>query len=150
MENNTDKTIENDATNVEADAVEKIDESTPVEAAPAAPVPPTTEARVKKSSKLKIIIIAIISLIVIACGIFAFILFGGDTITEKEAREIALQHAKINESQITHEIIFLDRDDLAKVFEVTFFAGDTEYSYEINARTGKIVDFDMDRIRDND
>ena len=103
----------------------------------------------KKSNKVKIFIIIAAAVVVIACGICAFLFFGGTTISESEAREIAIKHAKIDESKISNEGIFLDRDDLIKVYEITFYVGDTEYSYEINAKSGKIVDFDMDRI-DND
>ena len=33
----------------------------------------------------------------------------------------------------------LDRDDGQLVYDVEFYAGNTEYDYEINATTGKII-----------
>ena len=41
-------------------------------------------------------------------------------------------------------MISLDYDDSVRIYDVEFYAGDYEYEFEINARTGAIYDYDKD------
>lgn len=66
------------------------------------------------------------------------------TLTESEATAVALEHAGVSEADVTYMQVKLDRDDGQLVYDVEFYAGNTEYDYEINATTGKIISYDHD------
>ncbi len=65
-------------------------------------------------------------------------------IGEEEAKAIALAHAGMNESDISHMLCKLDYDDGIAEYEVEFWDGTTEYDYEINAVSGEIIGYDYD------
>lgn len=66
------------------------------------------------------------------------------TITKENAKAIALKHAGLKESEVTGLRISLDKDDGRTYYDVDFRKGNIEYDYEINASTGKIVEWDKD------
>lgn len=66
------------------------------------------------------------------------------TITKNEAKKIALNHAGLKESEVTALRVELDKDDGITYYDVDFRKGIYEYSYEINAKTGKIIEWDKD------
>lgn len=61
-----------------------------------------------------------------------------------KAKSIALSHAKLSASQVRFEKVKLEKDDGVYYYEVEFLANGLEYEYEINAKTGKIVDWEID------
>lgn len=65
-------------------------------------------------------------------------------IGKDEAKKIALQHAKVQESQVTLTELKLDQDDNPVTYEVEFFQGNKEFDYEIDATTGAIISYDYD------
>ncbi len=65
-------------------------------------------------------------------------------IGEAEAKAIALTHAGLNETDVSHMICKLDYDDGIAEYEVEFWDGITEYDYEINAINGEIIGYDYD------
>ncbi len=70
---------------------------------------------------------------------------GSGTITEDQARQIALDHAGLSASQVTFLKSSLDYDDGRQVYDVEFYSSDyTEYDYEIDAATGDILSYDSD------
>ena len=70
---------------------------------------------------------------------------GSGTITEDQARQIALDHAGLSASQVTFLKSSLDYDDGRQVYDVEFYSSDyTEYDYEIDATTGDILSYDSD------
>ena len=77
---------------------------------------------------------------------------GGDTqsqqsqgaITAAEARAIALEHAGVAEADAQFVREKEDYDDGRAVYEIEFYAGNTEYDYEIAKDTGEIVSVDHD------
>ena len=70
---------------------------------------------------------------------------GSGTITEDQARQIALDHAGLSASQVTFLKSRLDYDDGRQVYDVEFYSSDyTEYDYEIDAATGDILSYDSD------
>ena len=70
----------------------------------------------------------------------------GDTIGEQKAKEIALEHAGLKSSDVTFIRAVLEYDDRNWEYDVEFYDADTytEYDYEIDAHTGKILSFDHD------
>ena len=69
----------------------------------------------------------------------------GTAITEDAARQAALTHAGLAESDVQFVQCKLDRDDGRQVYEVEWDVGRTEYSYEINAADGSILNYETDR-----
>lgn len=66
-------------------------------------------------------------------------------VTEARAKEIALAHAGLTESQVTFIRSKLEFDDGRQCYEVEFYGTDyTEYDYSIDASTGEIVSYDYD------
>ncbi len=66
----------------------------------------------------------------------------------KKAKEIALTHAK-SKSTINKSVKYTkakrEKDDGRVIYEIEFRVGGVEYEYEINAKTGKIIEWDIDR-----
>ena len=65
-------------------------------------------------------------------------------IGEAEAKAIALEHAGVAEDDTSYLKVQKDYDDGALIYEVEFYAGSTEYDYEIDAASGKIRTYDYD------
>lgn len=66
------------------------------------------------------------------------------SISEEEAKKIALEHAGLTEADVTFVHVKLDRDDGRLEYEVEFYKDNTEYDYDIDANTGEILSFDQD------
>lgn len=63
-------------------------------------------------------------------------------ITANDAKEAALKHAGLSDSQVTDVDIDLDRDNGKLIYEVDFNSGNTEYDYDIDAQTGEVISAD--------
>ena len=59
-----------------------------------------------------------------------------------KAKSIALNHAGV--SDVIFEKAKLDRDDGKTIYEIEFYKDNIEYGYEIDAISGKIIDYDID------
>ena len=59
-------------------------------------------------------------------------------ITQKEARQIALQDAGLTEAEVTISSEKLDTENGVAVYEVDFVKGNVKYEYDINAKTGAV------------
>ena len=67
------------------------------------------------------------------------------SITETQARQIALDHAGLTTSQVTFLKSSLTYENGRQVYDVEFYSSDyTEYDYEIDAATGDILSYDFD------
>lgn len=66
----------------------------------------------------------------------------------EQAKEIALNQAGLKSSQISRFNARQDYDDGRLVYEGKFFSGDMEYEFEIDANTGRILDWDVESIYD--
>lgn len=69
---------------------------------------------------------------------------GSKEITLNEAKQIALNHAGTPEGSATFTKEKLDTDDGNKIYEIDFTSGNTEYEYDIDAKTGKIISSEKD------
>ena len=67
-----------------------------------------------------------------------------DYITVEKAKSIALEHAGVKADDAVFVKAGLDWDDGKVEYEVEFYAGNTEYDYDIDAATGTIRSFDKD------
>ena len=66
-------------------------------------------------------------------------------ITAKHAKETALRHAGLDESQVSDVDVDLDRENGKLIYEVDFISGNTEYDYDINAETGEVISADKSK-----
>ena len=62
----------------------------------------------------------------------------------EKAKTIALKDAGLKASEVSFVRAKLDRDDGRTVYDVEFYKGNVEYDYEIDAKTGKILEKDKD------
>ncbi|MBR1762554.1 MAG: PepSY domain-containing protein [Eubacterium sp.] len=67
-----------------------------------------------------------------------------DYISLDEAKGIALKNAGLSASEVRFTKAKLDYDDGVAEYEIEFIKGNTEYEYEINAKSGKITGFDKE------
>ena len=66
-------------------------------------------------------------------------------ISADDARDYALNHAGLTESQATLVRSERDMDDGRLKYDVEFYTNDgLEYDYEIDSSTGKVLSFDID------
>ncbi|MCR5451689.1 MAG: PepSY domain-containing protein [Lachnospiraceae bacterium] len=67
-------------------------------------------------------------------------------IGKKKARNIALKDAGFKKKNVKYLTVKLDYEDdyATDIYEIEFTKGRKEYSYDINAYTGEILDKDVD------
>ena len=93
----------------------------------------------------KLIALLLALLVVFSLSVPAFAAPPENLISKEKAKEIALEHAGYEESEVKFLKAKLDRDDGRYEYEIEFRAeGNLEYDYSINAANGKIVEFDRD------
>ena len=69
---------------------------------------------------------------------------GNDYIGVDRAKEIALNHAQMNESDVQFAKAKLENDDGVVEYEIEFYFGRTEYDYTIDAVSGNIIEYDVE------
>lgn len=65
-------------------------------------------------------------------------------ISADKAKEIALSHAAVAAADAAYIKAELDYDDGRLIYDIEFVAKNIEYEYEIDAGSGKIIDFDKE------
>ena len=65
-------------------------------------------------------------------------------IGEAKAKDIALKHAGVDETQVSWIFVKQDYEHGQMEYDVEFFSGNKEYDYEIDAVSGTILSFDSD------
>ena len=74
---------------------------------------------------------------------FAFMLtsapFAFAQISPEQAKNIALEHAKVSPNEAGFIQVKQDYDDGMVEYEIEFYKGNTEYEYTINAANGQII-----------
>ncbi len=63
-------------------------------------------------------------------------------ISKDKAKSAAFSHAGVSSAK--NVSVILDKED--GKYDVEFIAGGYEYDYEINARTGKVIEYDRDKL----
>lgn len=69
----------------------------------------------------------------------------GTAVTADEAKQIALNHAGVAESDTRAMELETDRDHGRTVYEFSWKVGFTEYDYEIDADTGEILSYSQEQ-----
>ena len=66
-------------------------------------------------------------------------------LTVEEAKAKALENAGLTASQVTFTEAKLERDDGREIYDIEFYTADyKEYDYEIDAKTGAVLEMDYD------
>ena len=71
---------------------------------------------------------------------------GPARITSEAAVSVALRHAGLDKTQITHLRTDFDNDSTVPRYEVEFHYSGYEYDYEIHAETGSILTWDKELL----
>lgn len=66
------------------------------------------------------------------------------SISEEKAKEIVLNNANLTIDQVTFKKVEMDFDNGIKKYDIEFYYNNKEYSYEIDASTGSILEYDID------
>lgn len=67
-----------------------------------------------------------------------------DFISISKAKSIALAHSGLNANEVSFKKVQLEKDDGVYEYEVEFHKGNMEYEYSIDAKTGRILDYDKE------
>ncbi len=70
------------------------------------------------------------------------------SVTLEKAREIAVKDAGIKNAEVSFTKAKLDTDDGVKVYEIEFTYNGNEYEYDINAKTGAIIEKNKEPVDD--
>ena len=102
---------------------------------------------------MKKLIAALTALMLLVCGcISAFA--EKAPITKEDAMKIVLDYAGLKEEEVTFTKLKLDLDDGRQVYEIGFICNGIEYEFDVDVRTGRILETDMDNYvrydRDDD
>lgn len=89
----------------------------------------------------KIIAVTLVAIMTIAIGAGALA-----EISRDDARQIALEKAGLTEDAVQFTECHKDFEDGRQIWEVEFRSGMTEYEFDIDAGSGRILDMDIDRI----
>ncbi len=89
-----------------------------------------------------------LALIVAVLLVLSFSACNGSSpkLSADEALNIALEQAGVSRDAIRDIENNLENDNGVLIYEIDFKSGNTEYSYDVNADTGAIVERDRDRI----
>lgn len=94
----------------------------------------------------KKIIIAVVALIVVIGAVIGgvFMYINSTTIGMDQAVQVALADAGVAMQDVAAIKSEFEWDDGLKKYEVEFYANNLEYSYEIDAETGRVIAFEID------
>ena len=98
---------------------------------------------------MKKLIAGLVAIMLLVCGCTAAFA-EQKTLTREEAIQVALDQVGLKEEAVTFTKIEMDRDDGRLVWEIDFISGGVEYEFDIDARTGRILDRDVSRGYDHD
>lgn len=74
---------------------------------------------------------------------------GGGYISVAKAKEAALKHAGMSAAAVTFSKAKMAKDDGKVKYEIEFYDSENEYEYEIDARTGKVLDSSVESVFDD-
>ena len=69
------------------------------------------------------------------------------SVSDAEAKAIALKHAGVKEDSVMLYQSKIDHDNGRQVYEIEFYSGEYEYEYEIDCASGEIVKYERDKKR---
>ena len=85
-------------------------------------------------------ILALVMVLALTAGAFA-----AGRLTKDEAKKIALDKAGVTAAEATFTKARLDYDDGREEYEFEFYANGKEFDVDVDANTGRVVKFDVER-----
>ena len=83
------------------------------------------------------VVLAVMMVLVLSVSAFA----ARGPLTLEEAKQAALEYAGVKASEATFTKAHRDFDDGHEVYEIEFYANGTEYEMDVDANTGRILEF---------
>ena len=83
--------------------------------------------------------VLMVLVMMLALSVTAFA--AGNKLTQDQAKQAALEFAGVQASDATFTKVKRDWDDGREVFEIKFYANDTEYEMDVDVLSGRITDF---------
>ena len=90
--------------------------------------------------KLTAMVLALVMVLALTAGAFA-----AGRLTKDEAKQIALKEAGVTAAEATFTKAKLDYDDGREEYEFEFYADGKEFDVDVDANTGRVVKFDVER-----
>ncbi len=90
--------------------------------------------------KITAMVLALVMVLALTAGAFA-----AGRLTKDEAKQIALDKAGVTAAEATFTKARLDYDDGREEYEFEFFANGKEFDIDVDANTGRVVKFDVER-----
>ena len=90
--------------------------------------------------KITAMVLALVMVLALTAGAFA-----AGRLTKDEAKKIALDKAGVTAEEATFTKARLDYDDGREEYEFEFFANGKEFDVDVDANTGRVVKFDVER-----
>ena len=90
--------------------------------------------------KLTAMVLALVMVLALAAGAFA-----AGRLTKDEAKKIALKEAGVTATEATFTKARLEYDDGREEYEFEFYADGKEFDIDVDANTGRVVKFDVER-----
>ena len=87
----------------------------------------------------KVIAMVMTVVMMLALGTTAFA--DNTPLTVEQAKQAALDFAGVNASEANFTKAYKDYDDGREVYEIEFYANNTEYDMDVDVYTGRITDF---------
>ena len=69
-------------------------------------------------------------------------------ITLEQAKQAALERAGVTADAATFVKAHPDYDDGRPTYEIKFFTDDTEYEFDVDATSGRILEYNIDSVYD--
>ena len=90
--------------------------------------------------KITAMVLALVMVLALTAGAFA-----AGRLTKDEAKQIALDKAGVTAAEATFTKARLEYDDGREEYEFEFFANGREFDIDVDANTGRVVKFDVER-----
>ena len=87
----------------------------------------------------KAVAMVMVVVMMLALGVTAFA--EGVSLTLEQAKQTALNHAGVKASEATFTKAYRDWDNGREVYEIEFYANNTEYDMDVDVNTGRIMSF---------
>ena len=90
----------------------------------------------------KAVAMVMVVAMMLAFGVTAFAAHG--PLTVEQAKQAALDFAGVKASEANFTKAYRDYDDGRQVYEIEFYANNTEFDMDVDANTGRITDFSQE------
>ena len=87
----------------------------------------------------KAVAMVLVVVMMLAFGVTAFAAKG--PLTVEQAKQVALDYAGVKAADVTFTKAHRDYDDGRQVYEIEFYANNTEYDMDVDVNTGRVTDF---------